>query len=134
MSSPWRPQRLLRLQRPNHRIVFQHIDSAIQSAEPRLMRQQLRKRDFFFTSLRKLRPEVRDPLVERDFVFLQCMQDTCAANSLRRRPHQNECVACPRIFAARFAKSAVKVDDRFSILPNRHRSAQFAKLFEILLE
>src|SRR5206468_4721811 len=40
----------------------------------------------------------------------------------------------PRLLVARVAKPAVKIDHRFPILPNRHRGAQFAELFEVFLE
>ena len=86
VSSPWWPQWLLHLQRSNNRIVIQHIDSAIQSAKSRLMGKQLCERNVIFATLSKLWPELCYPLVEVDFVFLQRMQETCAADSFRRRP------------------------------------------------
>jgi len=39
-----------------------------------------------------------------------------------------------RRLATRVPKPAAKVDDRLSILPHGHRSAQFAEFLEILLE
>jgi hypothetical protein len=62
------------------------------------------------------------------------MQHTGAAEPLRRRPDENECIVGPGLFAARIAKSAVKIDNRFSILPNRNRRAEFTQPFEIVLE
>src|SRR5439155_4989768 len=43
-------------------------------------------------------------------------------------------VARPRIFAKRISKSAVKIDDRLSILPNRYCSPKLAKFLEILVK
>ncbi len=134
MCSAWWPQRFLCLERPNHRIVIEHIHSPIQSAKPRLVRKQLCQRNFFFASLCKFRPEFCYAPVEVDLMFLQCVQDTRAADSFRRRPDQDKCVARPRIFATRISKSAVEIDDRLSILPNRYRGAEFAKRLEILLK
>src|SRR4026207_952214 len=62
------------------------------------------------------------------------MQDTCAANSFRCGPDQNDRVGCPRFFATRVAKSAVKLNHRLAVLPNRHRRAEFAMLFKIFAE
>src|SRR6266404_3218732 len=98
------------------------------------MRKQLRDRDRFLVRLCELRPEFSDASFDFDLRFLQHMQHTGAAESLRRRPDKNECVGGPGLFAARIAKSAVKIDNRFSVLPNRNRRAEFAQFFEILLE
>src|SRR5436190_21124719 len=98
------------------------------------MREQLCERNLVFPTLCELGPELCCPSLEVDAVFLQYMQDTCAADSFRRRPHQNKCVACPRVFTACIPKSAAKVDDRLPILPNRHRSPELAKFLEILVK
>src|SRR5437773_3382633 len=92
------------------------------------MREQLCERNLVFPTLCELGPELCCPSLEVDAVFLQYMQDTCAADSFRCRPDQNKCVARPRIFAACIAKSAVKIDNRLSILPNRHRGPELANL------
>src|SRR6266508_5232373 len=60
------------------------------------------------------------------------MQNTRAANSLRSRPHQDERVSFPWLFAAGITESTVKIDNWFTILPNRNRRAQLSKLFEVL--
>src|ERR1700704_360090 len=98
------------------------------------MRKQLRDRDRFLVRLRKLRPELSDASVDGDLFFLQNMQHTGGAEPLRRRPDENECVVGPGLFAACVAKSAVKIDNRFSILPNRNRRAEFTQPLEIFLE
>lgn len=98
------------------------------------MRKQLRDRDRLFARLRKLRPEFSDVAFDVDLLFLQNMQHTGAAEPLRRRPNENECIVGPGLFAARIAKSAVKIDNRFSVLANRNGRAEFAQPFEIALE
>ena len=98
------------------------------------MRKQLRGRDRLFARLRKLRPELSDASCDVDLVYLQNMQHTGAAEPLRRRPDENECVVGPGLFAARVAKSAVKIDNRFSVLPNRNCGAEFTQPLEIFLE
>jgi hypothetical protein len=55
--------------------------------------------------------------------LLHRMQYTRAADSFRCRPDQHECVGRPRFFVARVEKPAVKIDRRFSVLPNRNRRA-----------
>ena len=87
-----------------------------------------------FAGLRKLRPKLSDALVDVDLVFLQDMQQARAAQSLRRRPDEHERVGGPRLFAARVAISAVKIDNRFSVLPNRNRRAEFAEALEVFLK
>src|SRR5215468_5739315 len=59
------------------------------------------------------------------------MQYTRAANSFRCRPDQHDRVGCPRSLATRVAKSAVKIKNWFSILPNRNRCAEFATFVEV---
>src|SRR5207247_7549428 len=108
--------------------------SAHQKAKFSLMRNAVWECYCLLPSLCKLGPEHRYGSVEFDFVFLQPMQQTCAADSFRRRPTQDERVSRPRLLVARVAKPAVKIDHRFPVLPNRHRSAQFAELFEVFLE
>src|SRR5260370_5139024 len=98
------------------------------------MRQQLRQRDLFFPGLRKLRPELRDALFDVDLAFLQDMQNAGGAQSFRGRPDEHERVVAPRDGPARIPKSAVKIDNRFSMLPNRHPGAQLAELAEIFLK
>ena len=98
------------------------------------MRKQLRQRNFFFAGLCELRPELRHASVDFDPVFLQHMEDTGAANSLRRRPDEDECVSFPGLLAAGIAKSVVKIDNGFSILPDRNRGSKISKFFEILSE
>ena len=134
MRGPRRPQRLLRFKRLNNRAVIEHIYSSIQGAKSGLMRKQLRERDFFFAGLGKLRPELRDPLVDVDVVFLQHMQNTRAADSFCRRPYQNKRVAVHGFSSTRIAKSAVKIENRFSVLPNRNSGSELAKLLKVFLE
>src|SRR4029077_13083209 len=98
------------------------------------MRKQLCERDVCFASLCKLGPELCSPSVELILVLLQHVQDTCATDSFRRRPYQNKRVVRPRMFAARIAKSAVKINDLLPVLPNRNRSSELPKLFEVFLE
>ena len=87
------------------------------------MREQLCERNFLFPSLCKFRPELGDALADVDLLFLQHMQDTGGADSLRRRPDQNKRVSGPRFFTMHIAKPAVEIDDRFAVLPNRYRRA-----------
>ena len=62
------------------------------------------------------------------------MQNACAAESFRGRPNQDKRVARPRLFAARIFKSALKIDNRFSVLPDRNRRAELAELLKILFK
>src|ERR1700687_3527911 len=98
------------------------------------MRKQLRQRDLFLPGLRKLRPELRDALFNVDLAFLQDMQNAGAAQGFRVRPDKRERVVAPRYAPARIPKSAAKIDNRFPMLPNRHRGAEFAELLEIFLK
>src|SRR5215470_15695246 len=98
------------------------------------MRKQFCKGDFFFSSLCELGPKLRYAPVEVNLMLLQNVEDTRAADSFRSRPHQNQRVGFPGPFAASIAKSAVKIEDWSSVLPDRNRSAKLAKFFKILLE
>src|SRR4029077_20849597 len=99
-----------------------------------LMRKQLRQRDLSLPALRKLRPELGDALFDVDLVFLQDMQNASAAQAFRGRPNEHERVVAPRDAPARVPKSTVKIDNRFSMLPNRHRGAELAELLEIFFK
>src|SRR6476646_8055144 len=134
MLSARRPQRCLRFQRPNHSIVIEHVNALIQSTKPRLMRKQLPERDLVLVCLAKLRPELSDGPVELNLLLLQRMQYTRAANSFRCRPNQHGGVGAPRFLATGIAKSAVKINQRFTVLPNRKRRAEFAESFKVLIE
>ncbi len=134
MSSSGRPQWSLRFERSNNCAVIENIYASIQGAKPGLMRKQLRKRDLFFAGLRKFWPKLGDPPVNVDLMFLQGVQDTCAANSLCRRPDEDEGVLAPRFLAACVLKSTVKIENRSPILPNRNSGAQLTELLEILQE
>ena len=98
------------------------------------MRKQLRQRDFFFASLSEVGPKLRYAPVDANPVLLQHMQDACAANSLGGRPDEDECISFPRFFMAGVAKSAEKIDDRFSILPDRHSRTELSESFEVFPE
>src|SRR5678816_3652721 len=98
------------------------------------MRKQLPERDLVFVCLPKFGPELRDAAVELNLPLLQRMQHTRAANSFRCRPDQHDRVGRPRFLATRVAKSAVKINQRFTVLPNRNRRAEFAKSFKVLVE
>ena len=87
-----------------------------------------------FPALREFRPELGDATFDVDLVFLQDVEQTGAAQSFRRRPDENQRVRGPGLFAARIAKSAMKIEQRLAILPNGNRRAEFAKLREIFLE
>jgi hypothetical protein len=87
------------------------------------MRKQLRQRDFFFASLSELRPKLRHAPVDANPALLQNMQDARAANSLGSRPHQDQRISFPWLLAADIAKSPVKIDNWFSILPDRNRGS-----------
>src|SRR5262249_21565023 len=62
------------------------------------------------------------------------MQDACAANSLSRRPHDNERISFPRFFVTSIAKSTVKIDNWFAILPNGNSSSEVSEFFEVFVE
>src|SRR5205823_10585383 len=111
-----------------------HVNALIQRTKPRLMRKQLPERDLVFVCLPKLGPELSDGPVELNLLLLQRMQDTRAATSFRCRPDPHARAARPRFLATRIAKSAVKINQRFTVLPNRKRRAEFAKLFKILMK
>src|SRR5882762_4142633 len=132
MCGPRRPQRRLHFERLDHRAVVKHINSRIQSAKPGLMRKQLRQRDFFFASLSELRPKLRHPPADLNFVLLQHMEDTRAGNSLGGRPDEDKRITLPGPFVAGVAKATEKIDNWFSVVPNRNRRAQLPNLFEVL--
>src|SRR5205823_6000238 len=111
-----------------------HVNALIQSTKPRLMRKQLPERDLVFVCLPKFGPELSDGPVELNLLLLQRMQYTRAANSFRCGPDQHDRVGRPRFLATRVTKSAVKIDQRFPVLPNRKRRAEFAKPFKVLVE
>jgi len=69
-----------------------------------------------------------------DLVFLQDVQQTSASDPFRRRPNQNDRVFGPRLFASGIAKSAVKLEQLLSVLPNGNGGAELAKCLEILLK
>jgi hypothetical protein len=98
------------------------------------VRKQLPERDLVFVCLPKLGPELRDAAVELNLLLLQRMQDTRAANSFRCRPDQHDRFGCPRFLATCVAKSAVKINNWFSVLPNRNRRAEFTESFKVLVE
>src|ERR1700730_9623272 len=62
------------------------------------------------------------------------MQQTCAAETFRRRPKEHDRIGGPRQLAFRVAKSTMQFKNRFSILPNGDRRAQLAKAREVFLE
>jgi hypothetical protein len=66
--------------------------------------------------------------------LLQRMQYTSAANSFRCRPDEHDCVGRPRFLATGVAKSAVKIGDWFTLLPNRNCRAELAESFKVLVE
>ena len=134
MRGSRRPQRRLRFQRPNHSVVIEHVNALIQSAKPGLMRKQLSDCDLVFVCLPKLGPELRDAPVKLDLPLLQRMQHTRAANSLRCRPDQHDRVGGPQFLATGVAKSAVEIDNWFSVLPDRNRRAELATLVKVLLK
>src|SRR5205085_12538769 len=113
-----RPIRFLFLERIDDGFVIEHVHFLIQRGESRLMRKQLRERDLVFSGLAESRPELPHSLLDVDLVFLQNVQKTCAAESFGRRPNQNESVIRPGSFASSIPESAVKIDNRFSVLPN----------------
>src|ERR1700730_17053029 len=88
----------------------------------------------FFAGLREFGPEFGHTPRDVDLVLLQNMQQTAAGDSFDRRPDQNNRVTRPSVFAARIAEAAVKIDNRFAVLPNRNGSAQLAELLEIFSE
>ena len=128
------PKWRLFFQRADHSVVLSHVNFFIERAQTSGMRNQLRDVDIGLAALTKLRPEFRNTTINFDFVFLKRMQQTGAADSFRRRPHQDNCVLFPRLFSFGIAKSAVQIEDRLTVLPDRQRRAQFTKALEIFLE
>src|SRR5256885_14265206 len=98
------------------------------------MRKQLRDGDIFLPGLRKLRPELPHPSVDVDLVFLQNVQQAGAPESFCCRPNQNDGVLIPSLLPARIAKATVKIEQLFSILPDRNGCAELTELFEIFLK
>src|SRR3984893_1398907 len=88
----------------------------------------------FFAGLREFGPEFGHTPRDVDLVLLQNMQQTAAGDSFDRRPDQNNRATRPRLSRAAMAKAAVKIDNRFAVLPNRNGSAQLAELLEIFSE
>jgi hypothetical protein len=82
------------------------------------MRNQLPERDLILVCLPKFGPELSDGPLELNLLLLQRMQYTRAAHSFRGRPDEHQCIGRPRFLAGRVAKSAVKIDNWFSVLPN----------------
>ena len=129
-----RPERRLFLERADDGRMIEDVHLSIQRGQSGLMRKQLCQRDLFFPGLRKLRPELGDALFDVDLVFLQDMQSAGAAQAFCGGPNEHERVVAPRDSPTRIPKSAVKIDNRFSMLPNRHRGAELAELLEIFLK
>jgi hypothetical protein len=96
------------------------------------MGKQLREGNLVFAGLPEFRPELSHALLDVDLVFLQNVQNTPAAESFRRRPDQDERIGRPRVFAARIFEAAVKIDNRFAVLPNRNCRPKLAQFREIL--
>src|SRR4030095_5592845 len=126
------PQWLLHFKCPDHGVVLDYINTRIQSAKSGAVGKQLRQRDFLFAGLSELGPKLRYAPVDANSVLLQYMQDACAANSLAGRPDEDERISFPGFFVAGIAKSVVKIDNWFSILPDRHSGSQLSKLFAVL--
>jgi hypothetical protein len=89
------------------------------------------ERDILFSSLREFRPELCDRSFQLDFLFLQNVQQAGAAQSFGGRPEEHDRVGGPRVLAVRVAKSAEKIDDLLSILPDRDGRAEFTEVFEL---
>jgi hypothetical protein len=134
VRSSWRPKRFLFFERGNDARIIEYVSFSIQSGEPGSVRKQLRQRDVFLAGLSKLRPKFRDAAFNLDLVLLQNMQNACAADPLRGRPNQDKRIGRPRMFAARIFKSALKVDDRFPVLPDRNPGAELAEFLKILFK
>src|ERR1700755_2688265 len=98
------------------------------------MRKQLPEFDLVFVFLAKFGPELRDGSVKLDLLLLERMQYTRAANSFRCRPDQHDRIRRPRFLATDIAKSVIKINQRFTVLPNRNRRAEFAESFKVLIE
>ena len=62
------------------------------------------------------------------------VQQACAAQPFCCGPKQYDCVGGPGYLAFRIAKSALQFQDRFSVLPNGYRRAEFTKAREVFLE
>jgi hypothetical protein len=98
------------------------------------MGKQLRECDLTFACLRKFRTELGYATRQLDPALLQDVQQTCAAQTFRRGPKQYDCVGAPGHLALRVAKSAVQLQDRFSVLPNGDGRTELAKVRKILVE
>src|SRR6202040_344276 len=103
------PEWLLFFKRINYGRIIENFSLLIQRAQPSLVRKQLCQRDRFLPALCELWPELRHPTFDFDLVFLQDMENTSGAQSLRRRPDQNQRVGSPELLTTSIAKSAVQI-------------------------
>ena len=62
------------------------------------------------------------------------MKQTCAGQTLGRRPDEGDRVRRPRLLVFPVAESAMQIEDRFAILPIGDSGAELAEAREIFFE
>ena len=82
------------------------------------MRKQLCEGDILLPVLSKFRPEIRNAPFNFDFVFLERVEQTRAADSFSCRPDQRDGVVVPELLSFSVAKSPVQIEYRFAVLPD----------------
>src|SRR4029079_8391780 len=90
--------------------------------------------DACFSGLGEGWPEFRDRPFQTNFVGLQNVKETSAAQPFCCGPGENERVIGPRDFALRVAIAAVQIQHRLAVLPDRDRRSQFTELGKIFRE
>jgi hypothetical protein len=94
----------------------------------------LRNRDLAFAVSRELRPVISNAPIDFDPILLQHVQQTRAPDSFRRRPDKDERVFGPPLLAPRVTETAVQLEERLTILPERNGPAELATFREVLVE
>src|SRR5438067_12565003 len=73
-------------------------------------------------------------MLQIEAAFLQKVKQTCAGQTLGRRPDEDDRVWRPRLLVFPVAESAMQIEDRFAILPNGNSGAELAEAREIFFE
>src|SRR5437868_10876389 len=112
------PKRPLLFQRPNNCRIISDLGILIERTDSGRMRKQLREGDIRLSVLSELRPKLRNAPFNFDFVFLEGVEQTSAADSFGCRPDKHDRVVAPRLLPFSVAKSRVQIEYRFAVLPN----------------
>src|SRR6476659_3498098 len=112
------PDRPLLFQRPNNGGIIGELGVLIERTDACRMRKQLREGDIHLPVLPKFRPEFRNAPFGFDFVLLERVKQTRAADSFGCRPDQRDRVVVPGLLSFSVAKSLVQIEYRFAVLPD----------------